>query len=555
MKATSSSEVAVEQADDPGQGGSASSRMSKPRGMRGADSPSEYDDHEDDDSNPEGRGTGHKRRSSHMKHQSKAGIPTSVGITTALMILLITAGATFFFMTRTPDDERLLQKGREELARNQYAFAVETLEKAAKIKSDDPRVYLLLARAYVGIADVDKAWASISKAQQLGKGVVAEPDLASDLANYYMKRQQYDKAIDLLRPLAKANLAEKKGELADLDAAYGDTLLAKDKLEEALRCWEEVRDLKCGSRQGEAESRLSTIYEKLANKLAGEKKDAEALNYLSKLTSIAHNPKHYLAMADIYERKDKLDLAIEQLRKANDLSKSAELQKRLSSLLSKRGKELLDQGQDDVGYAYLQQARSMDASNEVPNLALRKVDVGYDPFTHMPRIQGEVWNPGDADVGKLSLRTELYDNKTQHSLWSKDSRIVDEFVKPLGGHDSKPFSFTANVSAKSDGTAEFRMYLNNSLYKAYTLEKKTTVRASDSGSNEPPPAPAITRTPEPAKAPSAASTPPAVPTPAGTSGGATPSATMAGAPPVAPTPTTTPSGSSPEEKTLKDLDF
>ncbi len=490
----------------------------------------------------------HKRRSTHLKLQSKSIVANMAGVVTAVFILLVFAGATFFFLTRTPDDERLLAKGREELSRNQYAFAVETLTKASAKSPNDPRVFLLLARAYVGISDVDKAWESISHAQQLGKGVVAEPDLASDLANYYMKRQQYDKAIDLLRPLAKENIGEKKSELADLDAAYGDSLLGKGDLEGALRCWEEVKTLQTGSRLGEAEARLTTIYEKLATKLSGEKKDEAAIGYLSKLTSIAKNPKHYLTMSEIYERNGKLDLAIEQLRKANELTKSAELQKRLSTLLSKRGKELLDEGNHDTGYAYLQQARSMDASNNVPDIILRAINITSDG--RMPKISGEIWNPTDNDIGKLTIRAELFDATNNRSLWSKDTRLVDEFVRPLGSRESKAFSFTSGAPARYDGSTEFRMYIDGALYKAYTLEKKGASDFSEKAS-------------APVKAPAEVVTPKTVPqtAPPIVSGDAepqtapTPGAQDHGAPIPTPSGTTTPGGGSPEEKTLKDLGF
>ncbi|MDZ4832423.1 MAG: hypothetical protein SGJ27_01350 [Candidatus Melainabacteria bacterium] len=502
----------------------------------------------------------HKRRSTHLKHQSKSIVANMAGVVTAIFILLVFAGATFFFLTRTPDDERLLTKGREELSRNQYAFAVETLNKAAAKSPKDPRVFLLLARAYVGISDVDKAWESISHAQQLGKGVVAEPDLASDLANYYMKRQQYDKAIDLLRPLAKENIGDKKSELADLDAAYGDSLLGKGDLEGALRCWEEVKTLQTGSRLGEAEARLTTIYEKLATKLSGQKKDEAALGYLSKLTTIAKNPKHYLTMADIYERSGKLDLAIEQLRKANELSSSTETAKRLSVLLSKRGKELMDDGNHDTGYAYLQQARSMDASNSVPDIVLRAVNIGSGGG--MPKISGEIWNPTDNDIGKLTIRAELWDNKNNKSLWSKDTKLVDEFVRPLGSRDSKSFSFTSGSSARYDGTVDFRVFIDGVLYKAYTLEKKGSSGSSDSSDSSdssetarkpPARAPEVTTpksTPPPTAPPivSGDAEPQTAPTPG------TP--TTDGAPvPMGTPPTTTPGGVSPEEKTIKDLGF
>lgn len=498
-----------------------------------------------------------KRRSKSVKHQNKAGMSTTVGVLVALGILLLATGATVFFLTRTPDNERFISKGRTELSRGQYAFAVDTLNKAAAATPNDPRVYLLLARAYVGINDVEKAWASISKAQQLGEGVVAEPDLASDLANYYMKKKDYDKAIDLLRPLAKGNIEGKKQELADLDAAYGDELLSKGELDKALRCWEEVRDLRAGSRFSEAEARLSTIYEKNATKLAGEQKDDEAIAYYGKLTALAQNPKYYLALADIYERKKQLEMAIDQLRKAIKMSNSPELQHRLSGLLARRGKELLDQGDDTVGYAYLQQAKSVDPSSEsVPDVTLKNIDIGIDTSTRMPRIAGEVWNPMDKSIGSLNLKAELYDTENSISLWSKEQRIVDEFMKPLGSHESQPFHFTAGSSAKFDGTTEFRMYVDGSLYKAYKLEKSGKSKSSvadggDSGStkvsSEPPVAP--TRSVPVAPPPDAAQTPPRA---TGTVPGGT--APTPGVPATTPT-TAPPPGKSVEEQTLKDLDF
>jgi|AGTN01.3.fsa_nt_gi Flp pilus assembly protein TadD, contains TPR repeats len=483
---------------------------------------------------------------------------TTVGVLVALGILLLATGATVFFLTRSPDNERFISKGRTELSRGQYAFAVDTLNKAAAATPNDPRVYLLLARAYVGINDVEKAWASISKAQQLGEGVVAEPDLASDLANYYMKKKDYDKAIDLLRPLAKGNIEGKKQELADLDAAYGDELLSKGDLGKALRCWEEVRDLRAGSRFGEAEARLSTIYEKYATKLSGEEKDDEAIAYYGKLTALAQNPKYYLALADIYERKKQLEMAIDQMRKAIKMSNSPELQHRLSGLLARRGKELLDQGDDTVGYAYLQQAKSVDPSSaSVPDVTLKNIDIGIDTSTRMPRIAGEVWNPMDKSIGTLNLKAELYDTENSISLWSKEQRIVDEFMKPLGSHEAQPFHFTAGSSAKFDGTVEFRMYVDGSLYKAYKLEKggksKSSVadggdsRSSTKASSEPPTAPQrsipVAPPPDPAQTPSRATS--TVP------GGAAPTP---GVPTTAP-PTAPPPGKSVEEQTLKDLDF
>ena len=111
----------------------------------------------------------HKRRSEGMKNMLKSGAPQAAGVVTALVILTLSAGATFFFLTKAPESDRLLSKGLKELENGQFAFAVATLSKAEG-GSQNARVQLALARAYIGVDQVDKAWECIGKAKELGKG-------------------------------------------------------------------------------------------------------------------------------------------------------------------------------------------------------------------------------------------------------------------------------------------------------------------------------------------------------------------------------------------------
>jgi len=428
---------------------------------------------------------GSKRRSKNLKIQTQHGIPTSVGILTGVLIVLIFAGATFFFFTKPKDYDRLLDKGRGELGRGQYAFAVDTLKKAIASSPKDPHAYLLLARAYIGIDKEKEAMDSISKAQQLGQGVVAEPSLASDMANYYRLRRQYEKAINLLRPLAQKDIAGKKAELADLDALWGDEALRNSDFDTALTCWEEVKNLGVGSRFSEAEARLATIYEKLAEKLASGGKESEALGYLGKLTNISRNPKHFERAADIYAESGKLELAISQLREALKLGSSPNLERKLSTLLAKRGKELLDAGQSDTGYAYLQQARSIDPSSALPEVTLRHVVLSGGGA---PKISGEVWNPRSNKISALAIKAELYDLVDGNVIWAKETKVVDEFVPPLGEHQSRHFEFVSGIKPPNLANCEFKIYLDGALYKAYPMDKtkqsKETAKNSDTTSGE-----------------------------------------------------------------------
>jgi tetratricopeptide (TPR) repeat protein len=420
------------------------------------------------------------RRSQVIKAEHKSGMTQLLGMIVAVVVLLVSAGATVFFLTKAPDDQRLYEQGQHELANGQYAFAVSTLNQASALKPDDPKIFLSLARAYVGVDQVDKAWDCISHAQSLGSGVAAQPELASELANYYRQHGKFERAIELLRPLAKAGVQGKKAELADLDAAWGDDLLRDGKLEPSLRCWEEVRDLREGSRFSEAESRLATIYQRLANSLASKKDDVQALSYLGKLNNIAQNYKNYEMAADIYLRDGKIDLAIDQLRKAITISsKNLTLDKKLSDLLARRGKELMDEGNTDAGMGYLQQAKDVNPENAIPNATLRSVTTSIDRGSRQPRIVGELWNPMERSISSLNLRVELFDNANSKSLWTKEQKIVDEFTSALGSHDSKSFDLTAPIVVKADGQTEFRTYIDGTLYKAYPIGQKDKDKVKD----------------------------------------------------------------------------
>lgn len=423
-----------------------------------------------------------QRKSKVGKQSHKAGIPFLFGILFAVIILLVSAGATIFFLTKPPDYERLYQQGVHEVANGQYAFATRTLEQAASLRPQDARIYLALARAYVGVDQIDKAWQCVSQAAQLGHTVASEPALASDLANYYRQHQKWDRAAELLRPLAQSGIAGKKAELADLDGLWGDECIRTGDLNSALKCWEEVRQIGEGTRVTEVDARLATIYQRLANNLLANQDDSKALDYLTKLNVLAPTAANYEKVAEIYERQGKLELAIDQLRQAARLQvKDPLMDRKLANLLGKRGKELLDGGDSSTGLAYLQEARKYDNRVVVPTTALKNVHVVIMPATGNPNISCDVWNPGPEPILSLAIKVEIYDTVANRSVWEKEQKIVDEFVPPIAAGESKPFSLVAPVSVKDNGLTELRIYLSGSLYKAYPLGEKTANADKQSG--------------------------------------------------------------------------
>lgn len=104
-------------------------------------------------------------------------------------------------------------------------------------------------------------------------------------------------------------------------------------------------------------------------------------------------------------------------------------------------------------------------------MTLRSVKLDLDSGSGVLRVTGEVWNPGPEPLNMLSLRGDLYDTKGSKIVWTKDQRVIDEFVTPLAARDSKSFEFVAAVPVRADGSNEFRMYMDGALYKSYTIGK------------------------------------------------------------------------------------
>jgi tetratricopeptide (TPR) repeat protein len=486
----------------------------------------------------------------------RGGMPLGIGIAIAGFILCASAGGTFFFLTKPPENERLLNEGRHQIQLGQYAFAVKTLSEAVKVRPNDAKAQLALARAYVGVDQVDKAWECITLAQQLGTGVLTEPELASELAKYYRQRNKYDKAAELLRPLASANVPGKRAELADLDAAWGDEAIRSGNYKQAMRCWEEVKELHDGTRFMEADSRLATIYQKVGDEMALKGDEEEALKYYAKLNVSAPSSSSFERTAELYEKQGKYALAIDQLERASKLSAdNPVLTHKLSSLYMKRGKELLDAGEADSGYGWLQKAESLDPRLKAPMATVRNIHMQVDGTNGTVHLNGEVWNPRQQALNSLTLRAELYDSKVGKALWTKETHVIDEFVPPLPSREARPFDMLATAEFEPK-TSEMRLFLNGALYKTYPLTKRSSVKApmtavTAAGADgkiqlRPRLAPITTPPVEapgahdgaPTPAPNAVNTPTAVPPVApGTAGIFPPN----------------PGGSS-EEKTLKDLD-
>lgn len=226
-----------------------------------------------------------------------------------------------------------------------------------------------------------------------------------------------------------------------------------------------------GSRLNAADSRLVSTYLKIADEKMAKGKDSEALEFYQKVNKIAPNALACERSSDILNRLGYVELAIEQLRsavKAGNGAGSIELNKKMASLLGSAGKQLLDKGDSKTGHEYLREAQSF-AEKTVPRLSLRDVSVKYDAAKGVFHASGEVLNPTEIQINQLKIRADIVDTKTSLVLWSKVQLVVDEFSRPMNGHETRPFNVVGPCQS-GDGNIELKIYIENKYYGSYAIK-------------------------------------------------------------------------------------
>ncbi len=392
----------------------------------------------------------------------------------SILIAGLCFGATILYLNYNKNlDSQSLDNGLAQINRGEYARAVKSLTNSLKHNAQNPDIYLALAQAYVGTDEIDQAWDCIEQARSHGKSIANCPQLATQLANYYSKKNEFAKAIDILRPLVKETTPEKKSELADLDALWGDECLSNNKLEQALTCWEEVKQLSCGTRLPEADQKLATIYQRLANNFANNKQDKEALGYLAKLNSVSQNYKSHEMAADLYERDGQTSLAIAELKKAQELTDSSLVKSKLVNLLVSYGKSLINNGDNENGLAYLQEAQKLDNNIEIPELVLKNVNINS--RNNKISLTGTICNNGENPINNLSIKVELSSKNTNEPIYKNEKDLIDQFSQALKPQESRDFEFICQDSIpKYTKDLFFNVYINNTFYQTYALNQPLT---------------------------------------------------------------------------------
>lgn len=169
-------------------------------------------------------------------------------------------GVCICILSSGPTDQRLLQEGERQLRNKQFAFAVETLERAAKANPHSARVAESLTEAYLEIDQTDKASRYIKRCEKnqvkLGNAIKVK------MARRYRNQKHFEKSLAILEPLAKAD-RHLEPVVADTYAAWADELEHDGKLKQSAELWRSVRQLHCGFRYPEANIRIAVLTQKM----------------------------------------------------------------------------------------------------------------------------------------------------------------------------------------------------------------------------------------------------------------------------------------------------
>jgi hypothetical protein len=130
------------------------------------------------------------------------------------------------------------------LESRQYAFALPRLTQLANERPYDGPLQLSLARAYIGLDQDVRAWIAIEKAKKLGLQVTSDPQLAGELARRRIQRNEFNAAVEVLKPLAKKGDVKTKLLMADYLSAWGDFSFRNSDYQNAKKRWIQARDLR-----------------------------------------------------------------------------------------------------------------------------------------------------------------------------------------------------------------------------------------------------------------------------------------------------------------------
>jgi tetratricopeptide (TPR) repeat protein len=339
-------------------------------------------------------------------------------------------------------------------------LAIEQYEATVRIEPGNPDNYLLLGRLYLLNKDTQKAEGAFRQALKLDN---SSEEAVINLAYLYNDEDQTPKALEILNSVPEPARGSK------IYAALGATYEKQKDYKKAVGAYQNA--LKLDKENLDA---MRGLAQNLAN---DNQLDAALSQYKALQAADPQDPQASLEISKIYRRMGKLDLAMENLKKAEPMSQdSLELAYNESLILEAQGKF-------DEAAAALQKLISRTTSpdgnytpNERSNRALFLARLGniyresgrpqqaLESFHKMVDLGGEEAGRG---------YQEIIDTYRDQKEWAEATRTAKEAVKKLPNDEN--LKKTLALQLADDGKADEGIQVAKSLLKGDSSDRETYV--------------------------------------------------------------------------------
>ena len=360
-----------------------------------------------------------------------------------VLLVLVMSGA---LMYKQVDPTDLSTRGKWYLKQGKAALAVQTFESLVRQRPYSYTAHLQLGNAYLETDQKEEAFKEFRTASKLRGGNPKETGAHVAIARMLISEHQYEDAQKQLFQALRAQPENRH----DHDLQLAISMLYIDWANHLMRevtppDYENAyRKLYWGLKlvtYKELQRPLIPLFsdcaERLSDRYSSEKRYDLAINVLKRALNYDNNPDKMMAIGAIYEQKADLDQAILWDRKLYDLEEER-VRVKLATMLVQKGTELAQNHQLNKAKAYLEEAKTLSGSVEMPANILYPVDVSKVNFdytwnerTHelTPKAVVSIRNMGQKPIKALAMRV-VY-NSVGNPVLSIDAPVVHSPRRPL----------------------------------------------------------------------------------------------------------------------------
>ncbi|MDX2085330.1 MAG: tetratricopeptide repeat protein [Candidatus Melainabacteria bacterium] len=368
-----------------------------------------------------------------------------------------------FLLFRYSDSGDLIARGKQQMAEGKVAWAAHTFQMLVRRDPNNYEGHFLLGQAYLELGDRRKGEQELKIASALrSKNPGAKGGNGVDIAmsKLAMAQNRFDEAESGLKQAYQKNPnnVEVQEALFDLYEYWGDadSATSPPDLANAIRHYDQALAFATDYQSEESlkEKLVSTMRQQATEHFNAKQTDA-GLAVLKEALRYRYAPEILVEIANIYESHNKLDDAIAWYRKAFDANPDT-ISLRLSNILTRKGRLLLDQKKPQEAERYFDEARKISEMTQIPPHVLYPVKVtkvniqaqDLEPQTgeFTPEVSALVENKADRPLNFLVLKATFLSGD---QVLDQASMVVASLKEPLAPKGLSGSSRSVSLKAGS----------------------------------------------------------------------------------------------------------